>query len=434
VRRAGSGIVHLNATEEERPDLHLCDGTSRASVAAVGRLVLRDALLADSRRVDVEIDGEVVARVASRIDPTPGADVVELHGRLLLGATAEPHAHLDKAFLAERVPNPTGDLMGAIEAMIAARPHLTVADIADRAERAARLLLANGTTAIRTHADVTRDHGLRSVEALAEVRRRLDGMVELQVVALADWPITGSAGADARALLRDALAAGADLVGGCPHLEDDHAAATEVLLRIALDSGCGVDLHTDETLDPNVLTLAALTEQVRDGFPHPVTASHCVSLGVQPLERQHAVAQQVAAAGIGVVTLPATNLYLQGRDHPLATPRGLTAVAALRAAGVSVAGGGDNLQDPFNPMGRGDALETAALLVLSAHLSPADALDAVSATARSVMGAPPAGPVEGHRADLVALDATTVRSALAMAPADRLVLHRGRVVHWGART
>jgi cytosine deaminase len=434
VRRTTSGIVHLDPTEEERPDPHPLDGTSRASVGAVGRLVLRDALLADGARVDVEIAGELVARVAPHLDTPPGAEVIDLDGRLLLGATAEPHAHLDKAFLAEQVPNPTGDLMGAIEAMIAARPHLDVADIVERAERAARLLLANGATAIRTHADVTRDHGLRSVEALAEVRRRLDGLVDLQVVALADWPITGVAGADARVLLRDALAAGADLVGGCPHLEDDHAGATEVLLDIALDTGRGVDLHTDETLDPDVLALAALAEQVAGGFPHPVTASHCVSLGMQPVTRQRAIAERVAAAGIGVVTLPATNLFLQGRDHPVGTPRGLTAVGTLRTAGVRVAGGGDNLQDPFNPMGRGDPLETATLLVLSAHLTPDGALDAVSTTARSVMGLPPAGPSEGQQADLVALDATTVRGALATAPTDRVVLHRGRVVHWGAHT
>src|SRR5688500_19581514 len=87
-------------------------------------------------------------------------------GYLILPAFAEPHAHLDKAFLAERVPNPTGDLMGAILAMEAARSTITVEDTIERAERAARLMLANGTTAIRTHADATPGAGLTSVEAL----------------------------------------------------------------------------------------------------------------------------------------------------------------------------------------------------------------------------------------------------------------------------
>ena len=78
----------------------------------------------------------------------------------------------------------------------------------------------------------------------------------------------------------------------------------------------------------------------------------------------------MAAAGIAVVALPATNLYLQGREHQQAMPRGVTAVRALREAGVVVAAGADNLQDPFNPLGRACPFETAALMVLTAHLSP----------------------------------------------------------------
>ena len=82
------------------------------------------------------------------------------------------------------------------------------------------------------------------------MRRRVADVIDVEIVALCGWPITGAAGADQRALLRDALAAGADLVGGCPHLDDGGTrAATETFLEIAADHGVGVDLHTDETLD-----------------------------------------------------------------------------------------------------------------------------------------------------------------------------------------
>ena len=70
--------------------------------------------------------------------------------------------------------------------------------------------------------------------------------------------------------------------------------------------------------------------------------------------------------------LPQTNLFLQGRDHPVAMPRGLTAIAALREAGALVAAGADNVQDPFNLVGRSDPLETAALLVMAGHELPHD--------------------------------------------------------------
>jgi cytosine deaminase len=313
--------------------------------------------------------------------------------------------------------------------MEANRATMTVEDNAERAERAVRLLVANGVTAIRSHADTTLDNGLRSIEALARVRERVADLVDLQIVALVSWPITGPAGADQRALLREALGAGADVVGGCPHLEDDPGAANEVLLDIAADAGRQIDLHTDETLDAGILGLRDLAALVaRSGFAHGVTASHCVSLGVQPADVQDAVADEVAAAAVSVVTLPQTNLYLQGRAHRVASPRGLTALGALLGAGANVAGGADNLQDPFNLVGRGDPLETAALLVMAGHLSPEQAYHAVSTAGRVALGLPEVTIEPGQPAELLAIRASTLRDAIASASADRVVVHRGRVV------
>lgn len=330
-------------------------------------------------------------------------------GSLTLPAAVEPHAHLDKAFLADVVTNETGDLAGAIEAMGAARARLNVPETIERAERAARLMAANGYRAVRTHADVTVGNGLTSIEALAEVRRRVEGLIEVQIVALVGHPVTGAAGADSRALLVDALGAGADLVGGCPHLEDDGTlVATHTLMSIAADHGRGVDLHTDETLDPTSDGLGELAAYVlASGFEQPVTASHCVSLGMRPEIEQRHVAEQVAEAGIGVVALPATNLFLQGRSHQSATPRGLTAVRALRDAGVAVAAGADNVQDPFNPLGRVSPFETAGLMILVGHLLPDDAWASVSTVAAAVIG------VALGENDVLTVDAASVREAIA---------------------
>lgn len=392
-------------------------------------MLLRSATLADGSRADVRVCFSVIDAVAPSLDPQVDEVVHDLDGYVLLPAFAEPHAHLDKAFLAERIANPVGDLIGAINAMDANRHLLTVEDIEARAERAALLMAANGVSLIRTHADANIEHGLRSIEALVALRERVRDVVELQIVALAGFPITGVAGAGNRAVLRDAIAAGCDVVGGCPHLDPDPAAANELFLGVAGAAGLPLDLHTDETLDPAALSLEDLARRVSaGGFPFGVTASHCVSLGVQPNEVQHRVAQAVAEAGISVVVLPQTNLFLQGRDHPVGMPRGLTALGALRAAGVNVAAGADNLQDPFNPVGKGDPLETAALMIMAGHLLPADALATVTCAARRALGAPAVEVRPGSSADLVAVPAASAREAIALQPPGRLTIRGGRVV------
>lgn len=394
-------------------------------------LYLTDAVLVDDTgtlvRTSVRIVGGIVASHGATAEV--GDEVVDGGGRLLLPAMAEAHAHLDKAFLAETVPNPTGDLMGAILNIEAARDRITVADTAARAERAARLIAANGATVIRTHADLTVGNGLASVTALLQVRDLLRDLVDIEVFALAGSPSIGPEGATQRSLIAEAIAMGVDGIGGCPHLESDPAASNETFLTIAAEAGLPLDLHTDETLDPARFALADLAERVlASGFALPVTASHCVSLGMQTEAVQRQVAERVATAGIHVVALPSSNLFLQGREHQTGMPRGLTAVKALRAAGANVAAGADNLQDPFNPVGRGDCLETAGLMIMAGHVLPGDAYDMVSGNVRRLMGRPAAGPAVGQVADLVLVPAATVREAIAFAPSGRTVIRAGRVV------
>jgi cytosine/creatinine deaminase len=391
--------------------------------------LLRSATLTGGSLADVRLDGERIAEVgpAGSLSDAEG-EVIDLSGSLLLPAPAEIHAHLDKAYLAERVPNPTGDLYGAIEAMLAYRPALAGEDILQRARRAALTLVAHGATAIRTHVDVGEGIELRGLEALRRLQDELEGLVHLETVALVGRPITGVDGATNRSLLRAALEMGADLSGGAPHSDPDPPAALEFCVATAAEFGRAMDLHMDETLDPGATGLVQLARMVAEGFPHPVTASHCVSLGVQPAEVQAEWARAVAEAGIAVVACPQTNLYLQARGRPSSPPRGLTAVRALMEAGATVAGGGDNTQDPFNPMGRADPLETAALLVVTAHLTPEEAYGAVSARARSAMGLPEVRVEPGSPADLLAISAGSIREALATGTPDRVVIGRGRVL------
>ncbi|UBQ01826.1 amidohydrolase family protein [Curtobacterium sp. TXMA1] len=400
--------------------------------------LLRSALLPGGRLVDVAIDGDTVSAVA----PTgtlsaPDAVTLDLGGRLLLTAPAEPHAHLDKALSADAIRPPLGDLGAAIASWSAHATTMTVEDVADRARTAALALLAAGTTSVRTHVDVLSgrrtvadapasvESATRGARALVQVRDELAGLMDIELVALAG-PLAPDHHVEA------VLDCGVDLVGGAPHLAEDPLADVDRLLAIAERRGVGVDLHTDESLDGPVTLdhyARAVTRMPRDERSgRQYSAGHCVRLGTLGPERLAEVVADVAAADLGIITLPITNLYLQGWQHPVSTPRGLTAIRALTGAGVRVAAGADNVRDPFNPVGRSDALETASLLVSAGHVTPDQAYAMVSDTARSVMGLPAAGPVPGRRADLLAIAATSVTDAVANASADRIVLSRGRLV------
>lgn len=400
-------FAHVSATLLQRANVHTTDGTHRS--------------------VDVRISDGVIAEIgdAGTLPAPDGVEVHDLGGRLLLPAAVEPHAHLDKAFLAELITNETGDLMGAILALQANRHLLAVDETIERAERAARRMADNGFFAVRTHADTTAESGLVSLEALLEVKRRVADVIDVEIVALIGWPLMGADGADQRELARTAMSMGPDLLGGVPHLEETGTRdATAWLLELATDTGVGVDLHTDETLDPDVLGLVDLAELVLGGFEHPATASHCVSLGMQTAGRQQEIAELVAAAGVSVIALPHTNLFLQGRGHaPM--PRALTAIDALERAGATVAAGGDNLQDPFNPVGRACPFETAALTILTAHRLPHQAWEMVSSRSARATGRAPAALEPGSPAHLIAVDADTVREAIAFEPRPRHVWHHG---------
>ena len=229
-----------------------------------------------------------------------------------------------------------------------------------RASKAVSCYLARGVTAIRAHVDTVPTMGLKGVEAAVEVQRGFEGRVDLQIVAGCFIPATGLAGASNLARLRDALGAGATFVGGFPSLDPDPAGAVEALADLAAEHRVGLDLHIDETTNPDMFALGRLIEIASAGFPHRVNASHAVSLGSQAPERQRVVADSMAESGVTVVTLPQTNLLLQGRGAGSFAPRGLTALRPLLDAGVHLGAGGDNIQDAFNPLGRADPFETAA--------------------------------------------------------------------------
>jgi cytosine/creatinine deaminase len=392
---------------------------------------------------DVRTAEGMVVEVGT-LDSRPDEEVHDLTGFLLLPSLVEPHVHLDKVFsapaeLSSELPPLSGlrDAIGrhrstAEQSSPSGGGVSTPADhrldgVGERAELALRRYLANGTTALRCHVGCGRGIDTASLAAVLDVRERLRGLIDVQIVADIGWLKGDVRWPEYARHLAVALEAGADLVVGYPSLEAEPAQALDACLAVAREYGRGVDFHLDEVMDPDEQDVRHLAYRVRaEPLAGAVTASHCVALGCCEPSVQREISAEIAAAGISVITNPMTNLYLQ--DRPAAQMRGLTAIQALQDAGVVIAAGSDNIQDAFNPVGRCDPLEVASLLVTAAQCEVADALSMVSDAARDVLGLPAAGPRVGAVADLLAIRCDSLASAVAAAPSDRMVFTAGRLV------
>lgn len=392
---------------------------------------LRNATLHDGRVVDLHIAGGFIDRVSTAGTTASSPGVLDVEGQLVIPGLVEAHTHLDKALTGHLVDNVTGDLRGAMDAFfeVGQQGRLATSDCIARVNAALWLLIERGVTAVRTHVDVGVGTSFDHVAAVLEGAAAFRDLIDIQLVALMYAPLTGDEGAENRRRLRAALEHGVGLIGAATQLEPDPIGAIEVLLDAAADAGVPIDIHLDETLDPTVLHLEHLARRVLEReHPLPITASHCVSLGVQPLGRQQEVARLVAEAGISIVALPESNLYLQGRDVAVATPRGITPITLLRDHGVVVCGGSDNIRDPFNPLGCGDPLATASSLVVAGHQRPDDAIAMVTRDARAALGLPPVNLAAGDPADLVVLGAPELVGVLGGDNLSRTTIRRGHVL------
>ena len=230
-----------------------------------------------------------------------------------------------------------------------------------------------------------------------------------------------------RRWLEAAIGAGADIIGGVPQYADEPLAFLDLLFEFAERSGLPLDMHIDEHLDAGHLLFDAIIERtLAHGMQGRVTAGHCCALSAATPDAAKRIIAGFAEAGISVITLPAANLFLQGRDADQLPPRGLTRVRELRDAGVRVAAASDNIQDPFIPIGSGDLLEIARWTLVAGQLGLRDlatAFDMVSSIPAGILGlGNDWGIRAGARADLLITDAEDADDLVASGAANRTVM------------
>ncbi|WP_433784780.1 amidohydrolase family protein [Actinomycetospora sp. CA-101289] len=346
--------------------------------------------------VDVAVvDGRITAVGADLEHPGP---VVNGAGRLVLPGLVEPHLHLDKAMLGAEV---VGSLDDAVARTAERKASFTPDDVRTRATDVLERAHAAGTTRVRTPVDVDPTVGLTSLEVLLELRDAWAGRIAIQVVAFPQERIAARPGT--RDLLVEALRRGADVLGACSYAEDDVDACRDHVrdvLDLAAQHGVPVDVHADFAAgadDPRhdlAAEIAAMTHAA--GLDGHVVLGHVTTLAALDADRRRRTADALAVAGVGVVVLPPTDLYLVGASAP---------VRELRDAGVRVACSSNNVRNAFTPFGTVDAFDTALILGHMQGVDPDTLLDLTTGDAAALLGDPAHDVVPGARADLVLLDA-----------------------------
>lgn len=370
----------------------------------------------------------------------PSANAIDAAGGLVVPALVDPHLHLDLAYALELPPeilpeNRSGTLLEAIGHWSRAKEKLTPENVRDRAVRAIHDEVRCGTGYIRSHVDMGSTAGMRLCEGVLAAREATRDLCTIQLVA---FPQDGMLrDAPAVDLVRQAMRAGVDLVGGIPHIERvprDGLRHLELVFDLAAELDADIDVHIDETDDPSsryTEHLAALT--VQRGWQGRVTASHVCALSSYDDVHAARVIDLLAEARVHVVTNPGVNLHLQGRFDRYPKRRGLTRVRELLDRGIDCAAGQDCIRDPFYPLGNGRMLDQAFLLVHADHLSLPhqirQAFDMVSAMAGRVTGLRTAGVEPGAPADLAVFPFGTVEELVRLRPDPVAVLHGGRPVN-----
>jgi cytosine deaminase len=149
------------------------------------------------------------------------------------------------------------------------------------------------------------------------------------------------------------------------------------------------------------------------------------------------VAKRIADIGIAVTVIPATDLFLMGREHDHNVPRGVTHAHRLAEHGVTCSVATNNVLNPFTPFGDCSLIRMANLYANVAQVGQpakiAACLDLITSAPAKLMNLKDYGIVVGNPADFVILDCESPLAAVAELAAPLASFKRGLPVMSRAR-
>lgn len=388
----------------------------------MGDLMIRAVRLASGDRVDIRIHDGLIAEIGSLLAMPDGMTVEDGANRLVLPGLVNGHTHIDKTFFgAPWQPHGAGPTVAdriRHEREVLAAMNL---DVVRHAGSLLREMVAQGTTHVRTHVDVTPEGGTAALESVLTLREQCADWMDMEIVAFPQTGVMRAPGA--LELLERALDLGADLLGGIDPvgLDRDPRGQLDGLFSMAERRDVGLDIHLHDAGEMGAVSVDMIAERTHShGLRGRVVLSHGFCLGSVLPARRDALIESLHAAGIAVMS------HGPGGGTPVPP------VALLHQRGVQVFAGTDGVRDAWGPLNSPSMLERAFLVSYVNGFRDDDglalAMHMITEAGARIMGIDDYGLAPGCSADLIVLDAENVAHAVATHPTPALVVKRGSVV------
>lgn len=396
-------------------------------------LILRNARLpemgAADPAADIAVEGGRIVAISPGLEAN-GAEV-DVGGKLVSPPLIESHIHLDKSRILDRCapsPNRGTDHMMRVSAV---KEGFTVEDVYRRAAATIDDCLTHGTGHMRTHVELDPNGGLRGFEALQQLQDDYAWALDLELCVFAQEGLTDNPETDAN--LVEALKRGATVIGGAPGYDPDHAGQIRRIFELAREFDVDVDIHLDVGPDADSLDIWQVCDLAEKyGWQGRTAVGHAAKYSLLPPAQLTELAKRIAEAGVAVTVLPTTDLFVMGRNHDHAVPRGVADAHALGACGVNCSLSTNNVLNPFTPFGDGSLTRMACLysnIVQRGSLEEmAEAFQMLTTNSARLMRRDDYGVAVGNPADFVIWNVETPAEAVAAVAHPLAAYKRGRRV------
>ena len=379
--------------------------------------IIRNVRLAD-RPVDAPVDIGIRAGRIVAIEPHLAADapVYDAKGHLACPGLIETHIHLDKSRVIDRCAPQERRTLSPVLGVTPIKHTMTLEDIRARAERTLEECILHGTTRMRTQVEVDPGMGMRGVDAVQSLIADYKWAIDIEICIFPQEGLTNYPGTDE--LLVEGLKRGLKVIGGAPRYDTNAAGQIERIFELAREFDVDIDIHLDvgPSADKMDIHLVRdLTEKYGRGGR--VVVGHMAKLSLLPPPEVVKLAKRLADVGIAVTVLPATDLFLMGRDQDHSVRRGVADANLLLDQGVNCSLSSNNILNPATPYGDCSLIRIANLyaniLQLDRPAQLRECFNMLTERSAKVLNLLDYGISVGRPADIVILNASTPEQAIA---------------------